>query len=87
MVAKYCPDLLEEVKGIAAGSGLDFDTIFAYQLLPEEWVFETTVNQPVVRAEHCSIVGVRSNPPLLAQNMDINRFYDGGQVHTVSVHC
>lgn len=85
-VSSHCPELLQEVRGIADGCGLDFETMFAFQLLPEEWVFETKTNQTVERDGHCSVVGVqRESTVVLAQNMDINRFYNGGQVRNLSV--
>ena len=36
-VEKKAPHLLEEVKGIGEGSGIDFNTIFAFQCLDELW--------------------------------------------------
>jgi hypothetical protein len=56
--------------------------MFAFQCLPEEWVFEAKVEELAERDGHCSVVGVKvsENQTILSQNMDINRFYDGGQV-------
>ena len=34
------PDLLEEVRGIADGAGVDFDTMYAYQLVDEIWAMD-----------------------------------------------
>jgi len=34
---KWAPQLLEEVKGIGDGAGVDFNTIFMWQCMDEEW--------------------------------------------------
>ena len=36
-ILKWTPDLLDEVRGIADGCGLSFDTMLAFQLLDELW--------------------------------------------------
>lgn len=75
-VEQYTPDLLEEVKGIAEGSGIDFDTIFAFQLLDE-----LILNAGDVVA-HCSSVGVNkteNKPTLIGQNWDIESYIHGFQ--------
>ena len=38
-ISRRTPDLLEEVRGIAAGAGVDPDLLFALQLLDEEWAY------------------------------------------------
>lgn len=53
---------------------------------PLEWVFETgEVNTLERDGGGCSVVAIKRSgtETLLAQNMDINRFYDGGQVRVV----
>src|SRR3954452_15580410 len=40
-VSQHQPDLLEEVRGIADGAGLEFPEIFAYNLWDEEQVFRS----------------------------------------------
>jgi isopenicillin-N N-acyltransferase-like protein len=42
-ISAYCPDLLEEVRGIADGAGLPVETILLLQLSDEEWVFGRTI--------------------------------------------
>jgi predicted choloylglycine hydrolase len=77
-IQKWTPDLLEEVKGIADGAGLPFDTIFAFQLVDEMWVY---IDQPA--ASHCSSMGVvktGAHPAYVAQNLDLEAFRDGFQV-------
>jgi len=77
-IQKWTPDLLEEVKGIADGAGLPFETMFAFQLVDEMWVY---LDQPA--AGHCSSMGVvktGAHPAYVAQNMDLEAFRDGFQV-------
>jgi isopenicillin-N N-acyltransferase-like protein len=76
-IKKWTPDLLDEVKGIADGSGQRFETIFAYQLPDEIWVYFDRLD-----AHHCSGVGVTktsSHPAYVAQNMDLGSWMHGSQ--------
>jgi len=76
-IKKWTPDLLDEVKGIADGSGQKFETIFAYQLPDEIWVYFDKLD-----AHHCSGIGVAktaSHPAYVAQNMDIESWRHGSQ--------
>lgn len=45
-VERHTPALLEEVRGIAVGANLAFDTVFAYQLLDECWWLAAQLAQP-----------------------------------------
>src|SRR5262245_19473286 len=36
-IKKWTPDLLDEVRGIADGAGIDFNTMLLFQLPDEEW--------------------------------------------------
>jgi predicted choloylglycine hydrolase len=77
-IKRWTPELLDEVRGISEGSGLDFNTIFAYQLADEEWANW----EDVAGGEHCSSIGVNrrgANPSFVAQNMDIPVFFHGYQ--------
>lgn len=83
-IKKWTPDLLEEVKGIGEGAGVDFKTIYAYQLMDEEWLFrrKTTLEAPEQEASNCSSLGVfkqASIPAMVAQNMDIPNYAHGFQ--------
>jgi isopenicillin-N N-acyltransferase-like protein len=74
----WTPGLLDEIRGIAQGAGLGFDTMLAYQLLDEMWN-----NAAVVVGEHCSSLGLPAGggePACLAQTVDVERFRDGFQV-------
>jgi hypothetical protein len=55
-IKKWTPDLLEEIKGISAGSGIDFKTIFTFQLTDEIWTNARLINIP----HHCTSVGINN---------------------------
>lgn len=76
-ILKTMPELMDELKGISEGSGVDIETIFMHQLGDEYWF-----NTPDIMAHHCSSFGVNKNdnhPSMAAQNMDIPTFYHGFQ--------
>ncbi|MFD2824711.1 C45 family autoproteolytic acyltransferase/hydrolase [Lacinutrix iliipiscaria] len=76
-IKKWTPELYEEIRGIADGSGQDFNDIFILNLLDEFWVYIDDLSN-----HHCSDVGVASvngSPSYIAQNMDIETYTDGYQ--------
>jgi isopenicillin-N N-acyltransferase-like protein len=76
-IKKWTPELLDEVKGIADGSGQKFETVFAYQLPDEIWVYFDKLD-----ANHCSGIGVAKtplHPAYVAQNMDLPSWTHGSQ--------
>ncbi|KJD34986.1 hypothetical protein PW52_12890 [Tamlana sedimentorum] len=77
-IMKWTPDLYEEIKGIAEGSGQRFNDVFVLNLLDEFWVYlDNKFNH------HCSGIGVpanNGNPGYLSQNMDLENYTDGFQV-------
>lgn len=80
-IKKWTPDLLEEIKGISAGSGIDFNTILAFQLIDEIWTNARLINIP----HHCTSVGINNykkdgSPNYIAQNIDITPFYHGFEI-------
>jgi isopenicillin-N N-acyltransferase like protein len=78
---KYIPELLDEIKGIAKGSGQSYEDVFAFQLLDELWVYMDTKNN--TSPHHCSGMGVAgsvNHPAWIAQNMDVENYMQGGQV-------
>jgi len=80
-IKKWTPDLLEEIKGISAGSGIDFNTIFAFQLTDEIWTNARLIHIP----HHCTSVGINNykingSSNYVAQNIDITPFYHGFQI-------
>ena len=81
-IKKWTPEMLEEVKGLAEASGIDFKTMFAHQLLDEEWWYgrNRKYDIPVPEGKHCSSLGVYNQdglPALVAQNMDLMGWTDG----------
>ena len=76
-VQKWTPELMEEIKGISEGSGIDIETIFMHNLGDEYWF-----NTKDVMAHSCSSFGVNKSsttPSITAQNMDIPEYYHGFQ--------
>jgi isopenicillin-N N-acyltransferase-like protein len=76
-IKKWTPDLLDEVNGIAHGSGQKFETVFAYQLPDEIWVYLDKQD-----ANHCSGLGVAktaTHPGFVAQNLDLESWRHGSQ--------
>jgi hypothetical protein len=75
---KWTPDLLEEIRGMAEGAGIDLDTMLVLQL-PDECF----IHGEAIAANRCSSLGfARSGirPALVAQNMDVPSFADGFQL-------
>ncbi len=76
-IKKWTPDLYEEVRGIAEGSGQSFEQIMVLNLLDEFWVYLNSIEN-----HHCSNIGVPSvdgSVSYIAQNMDIESYTDGFQ--------
>lgn len=77
-IRKWTPELLDEVRGIAEGAGVAFETMLVFQLVDEYWVQGAQVG-----AERCSSLGIGKRgkrPALVAQNMDVENYRDGFQV-------
>ncbi|MGD9347506.1 MAG: C45 family autoproteolytic acyltransferase/hydrolase [Candidatus Aminicenantes bacterium] len=76
-IQEWTPELWDEIKGISAGSGIDFDTLFAFQLVDEMWVLGRDIQM-----EKCTTIGLEKtekHPAIVAQNLDIPPFYHGFQ--------
>ena len=74
---RWTPGLLDEVRGIADGAGLDFDTVYAYQLIDEVWAIG-----PDVAPAKCTTVAAgkrNGRPAFVSQTLDIPAFYHGYQ--------
>jgi hypothetical protein len=73
-IARHCPQLHEELQGIAEGAGLPFALVAAYNLMDEQWWYDAE--------RGCSVVGVARDGArvVLAQNMDLPAFMDGSQL-------
>ena len=77
-IKNWTPELYEEIKGIAEGSGHQFNDILVLNLLDEFWVYIDNLDN-----HHCSGVGVPSRegrPAYISQNMDLENYTDGFQV-------
>ncbi len=77
-IMKWTPELYEEVRGIAEGSGQEINDVLVLNLLDEFWVYINNLNN-----HHCSGLGVPSrngNPGYISQNMDLENYTDGFQV-------
>jgi len=78
---KYTPGLLDEMKGIATGSGQAYEDVFAFQLVDEFWVYLD--KQANTDNHHCSGMGVpatANHPAYIAQNLDLENYMHGFQV-------
>ncbi|MBN1270910.1 MAG: hypothetical protein JXB26_01450 [Candidatus Aminicenantes bacterium] len=76
-IKKWTPGLWNELEGIAEGADINFDTLFAFQLVDEMWVLGRKI-----QAEHCTTIGVNKTkdfPAIVSQNLDIPPFYHGFQ--------
>jgi hypothetical protein len=81
-IRTWTPDLLDEVRGIADGASVPYETMLVYQLGDEMWTEGGDVSK------HCTSVGVDrrgTQPAMVAQNMDIEPFY-GGFVVVLEIH-
>jgi isopenicillin-N N-acyltransferase like protein len=80
-IEKNAPGILDELKGIAAGSGQSFDDVYAFQLVDEFWVYLNKQNNSA--NHHCSGIGVAAtatHPAYISQNMDLENYMQGYQV-------
>ncbi len=80
-IARWTPELLDEVKGLSEGANQPFERMLYTQLMDEEWVYvrnrqyETETDQG-----HCTGFAVRSDDrSIVAQNMDLGQWLDGHQ--------
>lgn len=77
-IKKWTPELLEEVRGISDGADVDYDTMFAFQLVDEMWV----LGGEILGGDHCTTIGAnktKSGPAVVSQTLDIPTFYHGFQ--------
>ncbi len=73
--------MLEEINGIAKGSGQSFKDVFAFQLVDEFWIYLD--KQFNAKNHHCSGMGVaatKNHPAYIAQNTDLESYMNGYQV-------
>jgi isopenicillin-N N-acyltransferase like protein len=80
-IKKYTPDLYEEIRGIAEGSGQEFRDVMLLNLLDEFWAY--TFYKISKEEHHCSGMGLPSingSTSYLAQNMDLPTYTAGYQI-------
>ena len=81
-VEHWAPQLLEEIRGIAEGSGQTFKHILGLNLMDEEWVFGLRHYLDKQR-DKCTAFAVpnqRNGVSYAGQNMDIGSWAEGHQV-------
>jgi len=82
-IERWTPDLLEELRGIAEGAGTDFRYTLVRALSDEEPWYRRERKLATMSMKGCSSVGVDARadqPTLIAQNMDLPKWWDGHQV-------
>jgi isopenicillin-N N-acyltransferase-like protein len=76
-IERWTPGLIDEVRGIADGAGLDFDTIYVFQLIDEVWAMDADLG-----LSKCTSIAAgprKGAPGFVAQTLDIPVFYHGYQ--------
>lgn len=74
-IRRWNPGLLDEVRGIADGAGVDFEAVLLFQM-GEEFLARLEETRP----KHCTSIGTgrtESSPCIVAQNMDAPYFLHG----------
>lgn len=80
-IQKYLPEIKDELRGIAEGSGQPLYDVYAFQLVDEFWIYLDKIYNE--EKHHCSGVGVpatKNHPAYIAQNMDLENYMQGYQV-------
>ena len=82
MLTQWAPELLEEIKGIAEGSGQAFNTIFGLHLGDEEWMYGLShrLSRPTDKCTAFGLSQPMNNTRYAGQNMDIGSWVDNKQV-------
>ncbi|MBW2366899.1 MAG: hypothetical protein JRH15_03335 [Deltaproteobacteria bacterium] len=81
-IKRWTPGLLEEVRGIAEGAGIDFRYVLARQLSDEEPWYRREKKMAMTSGRGCSSIGLNAtdrHPTMIGQNMDTPVWYDGHQ--------
>lgn len=83
-IRRWTPALLEEIRGIAEGAGLDFEPVLMLQLLDEEWWYrrERGFVGHARPLDQCSSLGAVVDgdvASLVGQNLDLPAIADGLQ--------
>ena len=72
------PAVVEEIRGIAEGARVPFETLFAYNLADEQQVFLDRAR------DKCTAVGLRGAVPVSGQTMDTPTWFDETKVVVAS---
>jgi hypothetical protein len=76
-IDRWTPGLVDEIRGIADGAGMNFETMYAYQLVDEIWAMDADLG-----LSKCTTIAAgrrNGNPAYVAQTLDIPTFYHGFQ--------
>lgn len=81
-IDRWTPGLLDEVKGISEGSGIDFQTMYYYQMGDEDLWYARNKKYGITLddANRCSslgVVGQKGLPTMVAQNQDMPSYVHG----------
>ena len=78
---RHTRELVDEVRGIAEGSGQAFETMFAWQLVDECWWYLDEITGSPQPHEACSAMAANDGSRgFVAQTQDLYRHVDGSQV-------
>jgi predicted choloylglycine hydrolase len=81
-VRTHTPNLWDEVRGLAEGSGQSLEDVLVFQLMDETWIRKDSLDHASAN-HHCSGIGVpamNGQPAYVAQNMDLGTWMEGYQV-------
>jgi isopenicillin-N N-acyltransferase-like protein len=80
-IEAHTPDLMDEVKGVAAGADVPLELLFGLQLLDEEWAHRVRMQAAAGKLEKCSSVGIvaADGQTWVGQTMDLGAYTDGHQ--------
>lgn len=77
-ITQHTPELMDEMRGLAAGSGVPFETVYALQMIDEEWCYATALqwetSAEAEKGDKCSVLALArdaDHPTLVAQNLDV----------------
>lgn len=81
-IEAWTPGLLEEIKGIAEGSGQSFEDILALHLIDEEWVFglHWGLDKPISKCTAFGVTSSHEERSYAGQNMDVSSWVENKQV-------
>ena len=80
-IARWTPELLDEVKGLSEGADQPFERVLYAQLMDEEWWYVRNRQHATAGDDgHCTSFAVRGDDrTIVAQNMDLGQWLDSYQ--------